>query len=52
MEFIQELKQQAYDNLDIEGHVVDIHGWMSHSFGEVVRRSVAHLDRASELVVV
>ena len=52
MQFIKELKVQAYDKLDTEGHKVDIHGWMSRSFGDVVRRSVAHLDRGSELVVV
>ena len=51
MEFVKELKHQAYDKLDIEGHTLDIHGWMSKSFGEVVKRFVAHSERAEPLTI-
>ena len=50
--FIDFLKHQAYDNLDITGHEVDIHGWCSHEFSSVVKRSIAKLDRNAPVVIV
>jgi hypothetical protein len=52
MQFIEELKRHAYKNLDIKGHIVDTHGWMSKSFEVVVSRSVSHLKREDPLTVV
>jgi hypothetical protein len=52
MEFINNLKERAYKDLDIQDHHTDLHGWISQSFDEVVKESVKHLEKQEHFVVV
>jgi hypothetical protein len=52
MNFIHRLQQNAYENLDISGHVVDIQGWICDEFSTVFERSVISKNRSSPLVII
>ena len=49
--FLGALKTQAFDTLDIEGHEIDLQGWMCSSFQGVFREHVAASDSKTPLVI-
>lgn len=52
MEFINNLKSEAFDGLSIDGHNEDLHGWMDDAFSRVIRKKLEQRDRAEPLLVV
>lgn len=50
--FIRNLKTAAFDNLSIDGHVEDLHGWMDDDFSHVIQKKFQGRDRDAPLLVV
>jgi hypothetical protein len=52
MEFIKTLKSSAFDQLSIDGHNEDLHGWMDEAFSRVIQKKLEQRDRGAPLLVV
>jgi hypothetical protein len=52
MDFVENLRSSAFDNLSIDGYVEDLHGWMDPNFENVIRMKLDGRDRAAPLLVV
>lgn len=52
MEFIKNLKSAAFDNLSIDGHIEDLHGWMDNAFSRIIQKKLEQRDRDAPLLVV
>ena len=51
MEFINKLKTNAFENLTIEDHIVDIHGWIDEGFIKFFSDKLIHRDRLEQLII-
>jgi len=45
------LRKNAFDNLDITGHVPDTHGWMHDEFSRIINSSLSGRDRNAPLII-
>jgi predicted O-methyltransferase YrrM len=52
MQFLERLQKNAYENLDISGHIIDIQGWMCAEFSKVFENAVKSKDRSIPLIVI
>jgi hypothetical protein len=52
MQFLDRLQKNAYENLDISGHVVDIQGWICDEFSMTFEKSVISKDRLTPLIII